>query len=233
MQPHKISNNGKKGFFNVQRTLLFLILPFLAGCFDYNEKIVIMPDFSGYVDIEYQVPVNPETGRSLISFLPVSESEVVERYSGLFRGKEIQVEEYRKEDVAEEEAGDLFPTQVRVRFRVRFSEPEDLENILVGNTNVYRRANRLHIQRIFPTARSIPESAGSVIRRYRGLSFQAFSGKKMKFSLVYPWYYDMLTNHGSITRPGLNYYVLPLENTMKSGESIFWNVELRANPRPQ
>lgn len=217
----------------VRGALAAFLLLFLTGCFDYQERIVFAPDFSGYVDYEYVVPVHPKSGSSMIAFLPVEESRIVSRYSGFFSGRKVEIENYKMEYMEDPKEKEAFSREAKVSFRIHFHSPEELEFLLLGKTTVFWRDGRLHIQRMFPTAKPIPDDSGFVTRRLDNLTTQSFKGKRLRFSVVFPWFYDLFTNQGSIIQPGVQVFTVPLENTLHSGTSIFWNLEIKANPAPK
>ncbi len=212
-----------------------LLLLLLTGCFDYQERIVFAPDFSGYVDIDYDVPVHLSSGHSMIGFLPLEEERLKSRYTGLFSGRGVEIENYSVEYGKDEreKKNSPFYNRAHVKFRIYFKNPEELEHILLGKTAVFWRNQRLHVQRMFPAAQSLPDTAGAVTRRLGNLISRTLVGKKMSFVIVFPWYYDLFTNQGSFLRPGIQAFTLPLENTVKSGSPTFWNIEIKANSDPR
>lgn len=220
----------QKKVFQGGKFLLLLSVFSGVGCFDYFERIVFNPGFSGFVDIEYTVPLFPEKEESLIQFLPIKESAIRQKYSGIFTGKKsIQISNYSVE--YRDSQDPLYPRQARVGFRVSFSNPEDLEKILLGNTTVYWRGKNLVVQRIFPSASSIPEKAGRIPARYGEMTEKSFQDRSLRFHVLYPDYYDFYTNRGTILRPGSIAYQIPLQRTVQSGASVFWNIELQANSK--
>lgn len=213
---------------------MFLALPFffLDSCFDYQERIVFAGDFSGYVDFDYEVPVHGDTGESVISSLPILEERIRARYTGAFPGKTLSMENYVLTPVEAPE-GSPFAGFARVQYRINFTDPEDLEDILMGDIQVYKNAGRIVIQRRLPNARAMPQKPGAVVRKFNDLALGSMDGKKLKFSVAFPWYYDLFTNYGSIVRPGFHFFSVPLESTMRTGAGLLWSMTIRANPRPR
>ena len=204
-----------------------------GSCFDYAERVVFAPDFSGYVDYDYEVPVQKtkEGYRSVLGFLPVTRKEISSRVNGLFSGRSLELENYELE-YRDPEEGSPFEKLAHVKYRFHFNDPQDLEQILLGNVQVYRRPGGLLLQRSFPGTGKLPDHAGVVATKYHELSLGTMENKKLRFTVIFPWYYDLFTNYGSIVKPGFHTFILPLEATMKSTSGYLWNLNIRANRPP-
>lgn len=215
-------------FFSLKGFLIFAVLIPL-GCFEYQESLVFSPDFSGYVDIQYDVPVYEEEDRSMIAFLPVDINKIKEKYDRFLTEEQYSLEEYNYKR-SKTDAGE---SRGVVSYRVRFTNPRNLEFILIGKNKISRQGGRLYFQRTFLATSSPADDASKLSNNLYSKVFQSFNNKKMTFRIIFPWYYDLVTNVGTFTRPGVHNFVLPLENTFNTDKPVIWNFELKANPVPE
>lgn len=214
------------------KKLSIFLLVFFSGCFDYQEKIIFAPDFSGVVEISYTVPVYKETGNSMLKFLPSSESEVKEKYGIYLSAGSFTLKDFTSKTTT---AGDddPFPDRVEVSYRVLFKEAQVLEHILMGETDVFRRGGYLFIRRKFPASPPLDENSPTFTRNFHERIVQSFAKHFLSFNIVFPWYYDLVTNYGSFTKPGVHSFQLPLQSTFKSVSGFTWKIELKANRPPE
>ncbi|PKL30503.1 MAG: hypothetical protein CVV45_17180 [Spirochaetae bacterium HGW-Spirochaetae-10] len=199
----------------------------LASCFEYEEKIVFHRDFSGVIEFNYMVPIDEETGKSLIAFLPSQLADVKSRYNHLPVKPELQ------DFVAERIPGEPFQ-QAKVSYRIRFREVKELETYLPGDTQIFQGAGTLRLYRSFPGLESGTE--GRQIRVYRmayRTILEQLKGRTMKFTIVCPWYFDLSSNQGTLPSPGVVYFAFPLDRTMLQPKETLWSVEIKANPSPE
>lgn len=221
-------------------SILRLVLPaFLCllslSCFDYEERIVLAPNFSGYVDIEYTVPIYNSEDRSLVEFLPADQAKVERKYERLINEKRVSIDNFTRTIQPATGQEEAFQRTATVKYRIQFLNAQDLETILIGKTTVVQRGGRLQILRSFPVGASLPVNSGRISRRLHELTLKTLHRRSMKFTILYPWYYDLLTNHGSIVKPGFEFFQLPLETTMQGGGpgSIVWSIDFKANLEPR
>jgi hypothetical protein len=206
--------------------LIGMLLP-LAGCFEYEEKVIFHRDFSGIIEFHYTVPVDDETGKSLIAFLPSRMMDLEHRYS--HRTEKPQVQDF----IAERLPGEPFEL-AKVSYRIRFRSVKELETYLPGDLQVFQGAGTVRLYRSFPGLESGTE--GKQIRIYRmayRTILEKFKGRVMKFTIVCPWYFDLSSNQGTLPAPGMVYYAFPLDRTMLQPKETLWTVEIRANPSPE
>lgn len=205
-------------------TIILLFL-FCWNCFEYRETLVLAPDFSGYIDLEYTVPVHEN--RSMLAFLPVSKEAFLDRYGDTGR---FQIDRFTVKSIETE--NEVFPLQASVKLRLRFKDVSEMEGVLPGQTRISRNNYELTIQRIFPASMA-PREMGRLARNVYDITEASFTGRKMEFRVIAPWYYDILSNVGTNTQPGQFIYVLPLERTMKENRPVIWKTEVKANPLPE
>lgn len=199
----------------------------LSGCFEYEEKIVFRGDFSGMIEFHYSVPVDEETGRSLIAFLPSRLEDLRSRYAG--KGIKPDIQEFTSERIHAEPF-----EQAKVSYRIRFHEAKELEKHLPGETQIFQGGGSLRLYRSFPGLESGTE--GRQIRVYRMVYrslLEKLKGKTMKFSIACPWYFDLSSNQGTLPSPGVVYFSFPLDRTMLQPKETLWSVEIKANPSPE
>ncbi len=213
--------------------LALALSAFLCGCFDYEEKLVFAPDYSGYVDIEYTVPVYSTVDRSMIAYMPIEESKLRSRYAAQIADGKMTFENFSLRYSTSPERLDPFPRKGTVKYRIRFKNPHVLELALMGKTTVYWRDRRLQLMRVFPAGQPLSPGSGRISRRIQELTFQTMHKRSMKFLIIFPWYYDLFTNYGSILKPGIQQFNLPFESTMNAAGDIVWTLEIKANPEPR
>lgn len=199
----------------------------LTACFEYEEKVIFHGDFSGIIEFHYTVPVHEKSSRSLIAFLPSRPVDIRARYASRSLSPELQ--DFKMERLP----GDPYPL-ARVSYRIRFSHPRELEAYLPGDVQIFQGGNTLRLYRSLPGLESGQE--GRQIRVYR-LAYRSIveklKGRTMKFSISCPWYYDILSNQGTLPAPGAVFFQFPLERTVMQQKETQWNVEIKANPAPE
>ncbi len=209
------------------RLLPALLLFLLSACFEYREKIVFRPDFSGLIEFNYTVPIDGESGRSLIAFLPARLEDIEARYADMPANPDIQ--DFSAERVEAEPF-----VQARVSYRIRFQDARELEAYLPGDTQIFQGAGTLRLYRSLPGLESGPE--GREIRIYRmayRTILEQLKGRSMNFTIVCPWYYDLSSTQGTLPSPGVVYFSFPLDRTMLQAKETLWSVEIKANPSPE
>ncbi|MCB1323239.1 MAG: hypothetical protein KDK34_23475 [Leptospiraceae bacterium] len=248
------------------RRLLLVFLAFVSvACFDYRERVVFNANFSGYVQINYTVPVYPEENRSLIAFLPASEEAIREKYERFLNGDRLRlsgilIDYFEKgpddldgdstqipaDSVAVYGDPTLLRRFARVRYQIFFDEPETLELVLPGRVVVQREGRRLRIDRSFPISKLDPDNLSRVVEAYHRMSVRSLEKHSMRFSYVFPEYFDSQSNRVDTVVAGERTFELPLARTITdpgrdletdpgqpARSNIEWNVRLIANPRPR
>lgn len=208
-----------------------------ASCFDYEERVILGAGLSGFVEIQYTVPVFANDDRSMLAFLPVDRHDIADRYSSLLRGGG-RLEDYSMKMITDKDDPDapLYPRKSRVSYRLWFKEPADLEKILIGKTSAFWRDGRLHLVRTLPAARTQVEKQGFLARRIQSYTVRSMVRKKLSFMLLVPWYYELQTTRGAFVRtPDQlgSVFQVPLETTMSSNAPVIWTIEIKPNPRPE
>ncbi len=209
---------------------LLLSFLFLASCFEYEENLYLAPNYSGYVDYNYRVPLQAETGRSLLAFLPATEENVRQKF-GIFDDSELILEGFKTRETYEPD--DRFPRQRWVQYRIRFKRPESLEQLLLGQTRVYYLDQRLVIQRAFPTSGGLKEDSGRISQNFHKYLEDSLKSKSLRLSITAPWYYNVYANAGATAGPGRIYFNVPLEGTINRKNPSLWRLEIKANPMPE
>ncbi|MCB1166964.1 MAG: hypothetical protein KDK33_12460 [Leptospiraceae bacterium] len=211
--------------------VLLGILLFLPQCFEYEEDLHLAPNYGGYVDYKYKVPLQERSGKSLIAFLPATKENVIQKYGIDPDDKELILEDFASEEVYETDT--RFPRKKVVRFRIRFKRPELLEKLLIGQTSVYYLDQRLVIQRGFPTSGGLQENSGRIATNFHKYVEDSLKSRALKLSVSAPWYYNVYANVGATAGPGRIYYNLPLEATVNRPNPSLWRIEIKANPMPE
>ncbi|MBW7858576.1 MAG: hypothetical protein H3C43_09880 [Leptonema sp. (in: Bacteria)] len=197
----------------------------LTACFDYEERVTFLPGFSGSIDFKYSVPIDKDSGKSLIAFLPVTHEDIEKR----FKVKPDEILDFK----AETFESNPFLMQ-KVSYRILFKDAKQLETLLPGQVQILQAGGKLRLDRSFPGLESLTE--GKQLRAYR-IAYRSILEKlkdhSMKFSITCPWYYDMSTNQGTLPAPGTLYFVFPLERTVTQEKEMNWNIEITANSAPE
>ncbi len=205
------------------RRLVFLLLLGLTACFDYSESIYFSPDLTGFVEIEYIVPLRAHEDTSLISYFELDEGRINKRYTQML-GRSVKVDQFRREISAKPEG-----RTGKVNYRIAFRAPAELERILIGKTRVYFYEGKWVVQRRIPGAPPLYAEAGRAARRIHELTRTTLGDHNLNFLVFYPPEYDLFTSHGTIVRPGVQSLSVPLSSTQNSG-GLVWTMEIKANP---
>ncbi|MBL8019153.1 MAG: hypothetical protein JNM27_05775 [Leptospirales bacterium] len=211
--------------FRLNRFLACVFLLF-AGCFDYSESIYFSGDLTGFVEIEYWVPLRNKSEASLISYFQIEKADINKRYSQTL-ARPVEITDYSK-SIEQKPEGNRIG---HVKYRVAFRAPGELERILLGKTRVYFHDGRYVIQRNIPSAPALSDDAGRISRRVHELLRTTMTGHKLSFWILYPEQFDLFTNHGTIVRPGVQNLTLPLIATLNNG-GVVWTMEIKTNPLP-
>ncbi|MBU44537.1 MAG: hypothetical protein CMN76_15050 [Spirochaetaceae bacterium] len=203
----------------------------LASCFEYEEHLYLAPNYSGYVDYKYRVPLQAESGRSLLAFLPATEETVRQKFGIADSEGNLILEGFKSREMYEPD--ERFPRQRQVEYRIRFKKPESLEQLLLGQTRVYYLDQRLVIQRAFPTSGGLKEDAGRIAQNFHTYLENSLRSRALKLSITAPWYYNVYANAGATAGPGRIYYNVPLEGTINRKNPNLWRLEIKANPMPE
>lgn len=214
----------------IKKASLVLLSLFCFSCFEYEENLFLAPNYSGYVDYSYKVPLQAETGRSLLAFLPATEETVRQRF-GISPESELILEDFQSRESYEPD--DRFPRQRKVQYRIRFKRPESLEKLLLGQTRVYYLDQRLVIQRAFPTSGGLKDDSGRIAQNFHKYLEDSLKQRSLKLSITAPWYYNVYANAGATAGPGRIYFNVPLEGTINRKNPSLWRLEIKANPMPE
>jgi len=209
-------------------TRLGLIAPILlvVSCFDYSEALYFSDDLSGFIEIDYTVPLRVKSEDSLVSFFLTDKVKIDARYTQLL-ARPVEIANFSKE--IEEKS--VEERTARIRYKVAFRNPAELERLLIGRTRVFFHEGKYVISRTIPASPPIGAEASRVSRRIDDLARIKMIGHKLNFLVFYPERYDLFTNQGTIIRPGVQSFSLPLLSTLNSG-NVVWTMELKINPLP-
>ena len=201
-------------------TWIFWILILCAGCFDYEERIVLQSNFSGSVEVFYDIPIYPNENRSLLKFLPLGQAAVEKRL-------ERSVQNY-SEVIREEGDEGLSRRRARVNYIVAFKNPEDLAEILPGKTRIIFRQGRLLIERNFPAGKAIAGDADRFEQNIHKRVNKTLENRHMDFYINVPPGFIINSSHGKLEAPGESHYRYALKESMKNGRAIRWRLEVKA-----
>ncbi len=204
----------------MNKKIFIISLIFLINCFDYEEKIYLEPDLSGRVYLEYTIPINKKTGNSLISFLPATKEKFLEIYN-------VNILSFDSED--------LEPTlsfkYKKVKVEYSFKKITELEKKIYGNNSINKYGNTIYIQRRFKIV-LFKKLDNKFYNFFYNYTIQKFKNRNLKFFIIIPKHFDIITNMGNLPLPGVLNFQLPLEKTFESNNEILWNITIKINPTP-
>jgi len=212
------------------RFLVLLLPVVLTGCFEYEEKIVFAADYSGTVEIRYDVPVYETEERSLISSFPVSLPLITKKYNR--SGHHFSIEGYNYERHPTDEKMVHFKNRATVSFRIPFHSPAELEAILIGKTTVQLQEPYLTIRRSFPLNRPFSDESGRFLLNFQNKYLETFRNRNIRITMQFPWYYDLVTNQGSFRGPGSHFFSIPLDR-LHNRKKLDWTINFKANRFPK
>lgn len=214
-----------------------LLVASLSGCFDYLEELHFNADFSGYVLIDYRVPVYPEESRSLISYLPVTRERIEAKYKHVLRRNQIQLTHIKIEmqsvglpvskpvvTLQGQESGEtqILNRFAHVRYRLHFQKPEILEQLLPGTIYIRREQQRIYFRRLFPVAGQVKGEKEHVLSGVRNISRRMLRKHQMVFKVFLP--HDSRASTEETTAP--LEFRLPLERTIDATAPIEWKFQI-------
>ncbi|MCB1140933.1 MAG: hypothetical protein H7A24_06725 [Leptospiraceae bacterium] len=209
----------------VSKFILFFIVIFFQNCFDYEETIFFKKGFSGYVEINYTVPINPKNGRSLIRFLPISKEDIEARINKGIFSKNIQIRDFSigyldKWDI---EQNSLFRRKARVGYKVDFQELSSLDGVLLGYLFVKKRGNTITIKREFKSVmKNVDQETSTGEKRIRSETHRLLGESAIQFRVIYPPTSECRSNRGEIGLGNL-YYKFPLIDTIEKPGNKTWD----------
>lgn len=108
--------NIKKYF---QTVLIFIPCLFIAGCFEYEERLVIKKDGSGFLEVEYWSMEDLQLENESFNF-PDKEDDILEKVKKSYTSEKIKLEDFHVKQKNE--------TQ-NVRFKLSFKNVLDLNDV--------------------------------------------------------------------------------------------------------
>ena len=143
---------SQKPIRSIRNFFILSILLFIFGnCFEYEENIYLKKGFTGYLEVNYTVPVNQRTGASVLKFLPLNQEDIENKINKGIFGKTLKIRDYSMRFLEKEEISisSYFQKKAKVSYKVDFTEISSLDGILLGNLFVKRRGNSIFIKREF------------------------------------------------------------------------------------
>ncbi|MCS7205364.1 MAG: hypothetical protein NZ853_06685 [Leptospiraceae bacterium] len=205
-------------YFKKSFIVFFLVI---FSCFEYSETLILYPNLSGRVQIEYKVPISKQTGKSLIYFLPVIKSEYEKIY-------DIKLSNFMVQDT-EALSENFIYKQVNLEYEFRYIM--DLEKRLYGLENIVRNKNEFHLYRTFPTAANY-NSQDQIFSWVYNFIYEKFANRSLKFKILVPTHFSIVSNLGNLPAPGVLNFHFPLERTLDSKNPTTWYVTITLNPIP-
>lgn len=197
------------------------LLFFFLSCFDYKEILIINPDFSGRIQIEYQTPVLKKRNKSIISFLPATKEEYRKFYGVDPEYFETNIVQDITENIA----------YVSVKLEYPFRSLSEMESKLYGDVKIIYQQKEVVLQRTFSvlTAKNLEDPFFSF---FYTTIYDLIRNRYLRFQIHYPAYYEITSNYGGIPSTGVLTFQFPLEKTLTGKNAIKWIVIIRSNPVP-
>ena len=216
---------GKKLEIKLARKISFiLIFFFIFNCFEYEENIYFKKGYSGYVEINYTVPINQRTGDSILKFLPINQDDIEERINkGLF-SKLIKIRDFsfRYLDKEEIPSASYFQKKVKIFYRVDFIDISTLDGVLLGNLFVKKRGNSIFIKREFRSVlKNADNESSSGEKKIRSETLRLLGDGYVLFKVHFPQSAECKSNQGEIGLGILSYKFPLVETVEKSGNKIW------------
>lgn len=209
--------------------LLFVLFFFMSNCFEYEEVITFRKNFSGLIEISYTVPLKSNNEESLIKFLPITEEQIQQKLNkGLF-SKNIQIKDYSFKLIPKKENDPSpFKNKGKVSYRIDFTEPSQLDGIVLGSLYVRKKANTLTIKREFKTInKPIDQNSTTGEKKVHSETMKLLGSGSILFRVLVPQNSEIKSTRGDTTNGALNFKV-PLTDTMEKSGLITWSYTIIA-----
>ena len=210
------------------RLSIFFIIFFILNCFEYEENIYFKKGFTGYVEINYTVPVNQKNGSSFIKFLPISPEDIENRLNKGIFGKAIKIRDYSLKILEREEISpsSYFQKKARVSYKVDFSDITTLDGVLLGNLFIKRRNNTISIKREFKSVmKPLDQQSTSGEKKIRSETLRLLGDGYVQFRVYFPQSSECRSNLGEIGL-GTLFYKFPLVETVEKNENKIWDYSI-------
>ncbi|MFN3604998.1 MAG: hypothetical protein ACK4UJ_09840 [Leptonema sp. (in: bacteria)] len=188
-------------------------------CYDYQEEIILNPDFSGKVFLKYTIPVSKRNQKSYINFLPYLREDFVE----FFKIEPIEFSSKLEE-------GENFDLGF-IEATIHFKSLQTLENKLIGLQSIFQVGDTLVLKRKIKNITNLPLENKFYVYFYN-LFLDFLKGKSLKFVIRIPKHYNITSNFGGLPYPGILVFQYPLEKTLEPAPSLLWVVSIKSNPFP-
>jgi hypothetical protein len=207
---------------------LGILLFFFGNCFEYEENIYLKKGFSGYLEINYTVPVNQRTGASVLKFLPINQEDIENKLNKGIFGKTLKIRDYSVRILEKEEisANSYFQKKAKVSYKVDFTEISSLDGILLGNLFVKRKGNSIFIKREFKSVmKPLDQESSAGEKKIRAETLRLLGDGYVQFRIYFPQSSECKSNVGEINL-GMLSYKFPLNETIEKAGNKIWDFSI-------
>jgi hypothetical protein len=211
-------------YFLILSTFLF----FMGNCFEYEENIYLKKGFSGYLEVNYTVPVNQRTGFSVLKFLPLNQEDIENKINKGIFGKTLKIRDYSIRILEKDEISisSYFQKKAKVSYKVDFTEIASLDGILLGNLFVKRRGNSIFIKREFKSVtQPLGQESSAGEKKIRAETLRLLGDGYVQFRIFFPQSSECKSNLGEINL-GLLSYKFPLNETIEKAGIKIWDFSI-------
>jgi hypothetical protein len=220
---------SQKPIRSIRNFFILSILLFIFGnCFEYEENIYLKKGFTGYLEVNYTVPVNQRTGASVLKFLPLNQEDIENKINKGIFGKTLKIRDYSMRFLEKEEISisSYFQKKAKVSYKVDFTEISSLDGILLGNLFVKRRGNSIFIKREFKSVmKPLDQESSAGEKKIRAETLRLLGDGYAQFRIFFPQSSECKSNLGEINLGMLN-YKFPLNETIEKAGNKIWDFSI-------
>lgn len=209
------------------KKLILIMSLILLNCFEYEETIHFKKGFSGFVEINYTVPIHNKSETSLIKFLPITENEVNNRMNkGLF-SKNLKVKEFNMRILDKTETEGIFSKKAKVSYKLDFADISVLDGVLIGSIFIKKKnQNSISIKREFKSVlKTIDQNSTSGEKKIFSETARLLGDGYILFKVNFPLASECRSNKGEISLGNL-IYKLPLIETIEKVGNKSWDYSI-------
>lgn len=201
---------------------------FLSNCFEYEETIYFQKGLSGFVEIQYQIPLKEDKKTSLIRHLPAGETEIQDLLSNSLRKGNQTIQDYKFTLLEKGEFSEpFFDYKALVSYKIEFSDIADIERMLPGNMIAKSKGKTITIRREFPSfSQEFMENLSIGEKKIISEISKLLKDGFMKFRVVFPGSTECISNRGFVSIGNLSYSYF-LSDSLEENQGKVWEYRLR------
>ncbi|MDX1957677.1 MAG: hypothetical protein SFU98_03840 [Leptospiraceae bacterium] len=208
--------------------ILAISLMILSNCFEYEETIHFKKGFSGFVEVVYQVPVNPKTEKSFIKHLPISQEDIESRLNKGFFNKNFKIKDYSVELIEKnpDDGNNLYIKKAKVSFKYEFTEPSHLDGVLIGQSFIKKKNNSIYVKREFKSIlKALDQNSSAGEKKIYAETQRLLGDGSIQFKVYFPISSECRSSKGEVNLGSLNYR-FPLLDTVEKPGIKTWDYQI-------